>query len=203
MEELFAWLTSLPPAALYAALALTAAAENFFPPLPADTVVGFGSFLAAQGEAPVLGAFLATWGGNVGGALAVYALGRRYGKEWLEKRLSRFGGPGREKRLEELYAKWGLGAIFLSRFLPGVRAVVPPFAGAFGVRPLPFALSIGTASAIWYGLITVIAYRVGSDWEELTRRVGDLAAWAGIIAGAIVMVGVTIWIVRRRRGARP
>ena len=79
LHQLFGWLTSLPPLALYAALAASAAAENVFPPLPADTIIAFGAFLAAHGEASLAGAFLATWLGNVGGAVLMYYLGRRFG----------------------------------------------------------------------------------------------------------------------------
>jgi membrane protein DedA with SNARE-associated domain len=201
VEQLFDWLTGLPPMALFIALAVTAAAENIFPPLPADTVVAFGSFLAARGEAPVLGAFLATWLGNVAGAMAVYAVGRRYGTTWLQAHLRRFGGPERERTLEQLYARWGVSAIFLSRFLPGVRAVVPPFAGAFRVPPIPVALAIASASALWYGLITYVAFRVGADWESLTRRVGSLATYAAVAAGVAVLVGAIIWLIARRRRA--
>jgi LPXTG-motif cell wall-anchored protein len=201
VEQVFDWLTGLPPIALFIALGVTAAAENIFPPLPADSVVAFGSFLAARGEAPVLGAFLATWLGNVAGAMAVYAAGRKYGTAWLQKRLRRFGGPERERKLEQLYARWGLGAIFLSRFLPGVRAVVPPFAGAFRVPPLPVALAIASASALWYGLITYVAFRVGADWEALTQRVGSLATWAAAAAGVVVLLGLGGWLVVRRRRA--
>ena len=35
--------------------------------------------------------------------------------------------------LEEAYARWGTAGIFLSRFLPGLRAAVPPFAGVAGL----------------------------------------------------------------------
>ena len=65
MGGILDWLESLPVGALYASLALVAAIENIFPPVPADTVVAFGSFLAARGHGTALGAFLATWVGNV------------------------------------------------------------------------------------------------------------------------------------------
>lgn len=198
MQAVLEWLAGLPPLLLYLALAASAAVENFFPPVPADTVVAFGSFLAARGEATALGAFLSTWVGNVGGAMTVYALGRRYGTGWLEKRLERFGGSDRQEQLRRLYDRWGLGAIFLSRFIPGVRAIVPPFAGAFKMKPLPVALAIGVASAIWYGLVTYVAYRVGSDWDTLVERLGSLGKWAAIIAGGFVLLGVAIWHLRRR-----
>lgn len=199
MEDVLAWLSGLPPAALYAALALVSAAENIFPPLPADTVVAFGAFLAARGQATLVGAFLATWFGNVAGALLVYMLGRRYGAQYAHRWMSRFGGVANEARLQSMYARRGIFALFLSRFIPGLRALVPPFAGALRVPPLRATLAIAVASAIWYGIVTVIAYRVGSDWATLQARLREAGATAALIAGALVILAVAWYLIRRRR----
>lgn len=199
MQDVLNWLSGLPPAALYAALAVVAAAENIFPPLPADTVVAFGAFLAARGQATLLGAFLATWIGNVGGALLVYALGRRYGTEYVHRWMSRFGAGGSESRLESMYARRGVLALFLSRFIPGLRALVPPFAGALRVPPGRATFAIAVASAIWYGVVTVIAYRVGSDWDALQSRLRGAGATAALVAAAIAIVAIVWYVVRRRR----
>lgn len=199
MQDVLAWLSGLPSAALYAALAVVAAAENVFPPLPADTVVAFGAFLAARGQATLLGAFLATWFGNVAGALLVYTLGRRYGAQYAHRWMSRFGGVTNEARLQSMYARRGILALFLSRFIPGLRALVPPFAGALRVPPLRATLAIAVASAIWYGIVTVIAYRVGSDWATLQARLRDAGATAALVAGALVMLAVAWYLIRRRR----
>lgn len=199
MQDVLAWLSGLPPAALYAALALVSAAENIFPPLPADTVVAFGAFLAARGQATLVGAFLATWLGNVAGALLVYMLGRRYGAQYAHRWMSRFGGVANEARLQSMYARRGILALFLSRFIPGLRALVPPFAGALRVPPLRATLAIAVASAIWYGVVTVIAYRVGSDWATLQARLREAGATAALIAGALVILAVAWYLIRRRR----
>ncbi|MEP6691931.1 MAG: hypothetical protein ABJD07_12305 [Gemmatimonadaceae bacterium] len=45
--------------------------------------------------------------------------------------MRRLGSASGQRRLEDLYAKRGFAALFVSRFLPGVRALVPPFAGAW------------------------------------------------------------------------
>ncbi|MDQ3696636.1 MAG: DedA family protein [Gemmatimonadota bacterium] len=202
MQEIYDWLTSLPPLALYVALALTAAVENIFPPLPADSVVAFGSFLAARGNATLFGAFLATWIGNVAGAMLVYAVARHFGSDWLHARLERFGGARREHRLEALYRRYGLLALFLSRFLPGVRAIVPPFAGALRI-PAPRAfLAISVASALWYGTVSVVAYRVGANWETLQERLGSLTRGAGLAAAAILAIVITVWLLWRRMTRR-
>jgi membrane protein DedA with SNARE-associated domain len=198
VQSLFEWLSALPPLALYASLALAAAVENFFPPFPADTVVAFGSFLAARGQASVVGSFLSTWLGNVAGAMAVYGLGRRYGAERLG---TRFGGEDAQQRVRALYGKYGVSALALSRFIPGIRAVVAPLAGALRIPAWEAALAIGSASAIWYGGITYLAFRVGADWQALQRAMGNAGRWVAITAAFLAVVGLGVWLVRRRRPA--
>lgn len=198
MDQLLGWLTDLPPLALYAALALAAGIENIVPPIPADTVVAFGAFLAARGDATPVGTFLATWVGNVGGAMLVYAAARRFGAAWLSRRMERFGGRQRERQLEQWYEKRGMVALFFSRFVPAARALVPPVAGAMRVPAPRTAIVIAIASGIWYGTITVLAYRVGASWDQLQARIGDFSRTAAIVAGIILAVGIAIWLVRRR-----
>jgi membrane protein DedA with SNARE-associated domain len=197
-------LASMPVPAIYAALTIVAALENVFPPVPADTVVAFGSFLAARGQGTALGVFLCTWAGNVGGAMLIYALGRRYGAEPLERRLLGDRAAEAESRLRALYGRYGLAALFISRFLPGVRAIVPPLAGALRVPAIRTAAAMGAASAIWYGVISYIAFRVGADWEQLSGTVGRYGRASALVGAVIVLIAVAAWLVaRRRREVRP
>lgn len=199
MSGVLEWLSSLPAPALYLVLIVTAALENFFPPLPADTIVAFGTFLAARGEATAAGAFLATWMGNVAGAMAVYALGRRYGAEAVQRKVFAYGQVGEraESRLAKLYVRYGIPALFLSRFLPGVRALVPPFAGAMKMPVLPVLGAISVASGIWYGTVTLAAYRVGSDWDVLRARLVEVSRTTTLVAGTILTLVVVGWFAYR------
>jgi membrane protein DedA with SNARE-associated domain len=89
LESLLAWVSSLPTAALYLLVSLTAAVENLIPPFPSDVVIAFASFLVAQGaNGTKFGVFGAVWVGNVAGAMLVYVIGRKYGAERVEKRLA-------------------------------------------------------------------------------------------------------------------
>lgn len=198
MQDVLDWLTALPPAVLYLVLASVAAIENVFPPIPADTVVAFGAFLAARGHATLAGAFIATLGGNVIGAMAMYAAGRRFGAERLERRLA---GARSARRLEDFYARYGGSALFVSRFLPGVRALVPPFAGALRLPAWRVLLILVTASAIWYGTITVLAYRVGSDWAALQASMRHWQRALLIGASIVAVLGIAAWLIVRRRRA--
>ena len=199
MQGVLDWLSALPLAALYAAMFLAAGVENIFPPIPADTIVAFGTFLAARGKGTVIGAFLAVWLGNLAGASIMYAAGRRYGAAQIEKRLLKDKGAAAEGRLRALYERYGIGALFLSRFVPGVRAIVPPFAGAIKV-PFLMALGVmGVASGIWYGLVAWLAFRVGSSWDALQATLKQYGIIAAAVAIGIALVGAIIWFFRQRR----
>jgi membrane protein DedA with SNARE-associated domain len=202
VESVLAWLTGLPPAALYVTLALVAATENFVPPIPADIIVAFGSFLAARRNESPIAAVVSVVVGNVAGALAMFALGRRYGADWIRRRMRVFGDDA-ERRVRDWYNRFGLPALFLSRFLPAVRAVVPPVAGAIRVPATGAILAIATASTIWYTTVALLSYRVGTQWEQIASAIGRVQRVAAIAAGALVVLGVVVWwIVKLKRKAR-
>ena len=75
MEGVLTWLGGLPPAVLYIVLALVAATENFVPPIPADVIVAFGSFLAAREHRSPIPTIIAVVIGNVGVAARAKAVG--------------------------------------------------------------------------------------------------------------------------------
>jgi membrane protein DedA with SNARE-associated domain len=199
VNNILAWLGSLPPATLYLALALVAATENFVPPIPADVIVAFGSFLAARANRSPIPTIVAVVVGNVGGALAMFVLGRRFGADWIRVRLTRVMGDSAERRVQHWYNQYGLPALFLSRFLPGVRAVVPPLAGAMRVPVAGAVAAITVASTIWYSALAIIAYRLGSQWERILGAIKDFQTVAAVAAGAIVAIGLVVWYVVRRR----
>jgi membrane protein DedA with SNARE-associated domain len=199
VQSLLDWLVSLPLTALYLALCAVAAAENFFPPLPADTVVALGSFLAAKGEGSVIVAFLVTWFGNVAGAMVMYVLGRKYGAERLERRLIGDKGPKAQATLQTLYGRYGILALFVSRFIPGVRAIVPPFAGALRVPPFGATLAIAGASAVWYGIVSYLGFTLGGNWSRLMSIVADYGKVFAIGAAALIALGALIWWIRQRK----
>lgn len=203
MKPLLDWFAGMPVAVLYPALAVLAALENVFPPLPTDTIVALGTWLAARGRGSALLAFLGTWAGNVAGAGAMYAVGRRHGAGWIHRRFPALADARGEERLQALYARFGMPALVVSRFIPGVRAVVPPFAGALRVPMLSAMCAMAFASGIWYGFISYIAYRASNDWDSLTRRIahsGKVMAMAGAV---VVAIGVLTWLVRRRASSVP
>ena len=195
------WLSHVPMSVLYLLMAAFAAVENVFPPVPADTVVALGSWLAARGQGSAFWAIVATWVGNVAGAGAMYFVGRRHGTAWMHRRFPALADEKNERRLRELHGKYGAISLVLSRFIPGVRALVPPFAGALRISPVTTMLSLSLASAVWYGMVSYVAFRAGADWGALMARITRYGRFAAVGAAVIVAAGALGWWLRRQRTA--
>lgn len=199
LENIIERLSGVPLVVLYPTLGVLAAVENVFPPLPTDAVVAFGSFLAARGQGNPWATFFITWLSNVAGAALMYGAGRRYGRSVLTRGYARWIGPEAEVRLERSYRRYGIPSLFVSRFLPAVRAVVPIFAGAARLPFIPVIAIMATASGIWYAFLTIIAFRAGSDWETLQSTIANYSRAITILALVMVVAGVAIWWKKRRR----
>ncbi len=194
MNSLLTSLANLPPLLTYLVLGVGAALENIFPPLPADTFVLFGAFLAAQGRANPWGVWVATWLANAVSALAVYMLAWHYGRSFFRTAVGRWVlHPGQLERLARFYHAWGTTAIFLSRFLPGFRAVVPIFAGVSHVRPRRVALPIVVASGIWYGAIVLLGSAAGANWTVIRHAFRHTAVTLAVIAVLLAALVLRWW----------
>jgi membrane protein DedA with SNARE-associated domain len=204
VDQAFDWLIALSPLALYAAAFALAFFENIFPPFPADLFIGICAFVAAPGESSLGATYAAVVTGNMAGATLTYWLGRRYGAPGLRARLEARGLIGREEQLERMYARYGLVALFIGRLVPGVRGLVPAVAGAFKIKAGRALGVVAMASALWYGVLTVLAYRVGGNWEEYSDDIVALGQWATIIGASVaaIAIGGVIWFFRRKRRDR-
>lgn len=197
-ESLMAWMSTVPPAVLLSCMWGLAAVENVFPPIPADVLVAFGGFVAARGHASPWPVFLAVWTGNVCGAAVMFLLGRRYGTAYVERRFKLAKGGAADARLLSMYQRYGLLAFFLSRFVPGVRSVVPPVAGALALPFTAVMIAIAAASGVWYGAITWLAFRAGTNWGQLQETLGRFGTVSAIVAAVLIVAGVARFALRSR-----
>jgi membrane protein DedA with SNARE-associated domain len=132
------------------------------------------------------------------GATAVYLAGRTLGRQFFTGRIGRqLLQPVYLQKLERLYDRHGTWGIFLSRFLPGIRAVVPAFAGVVGLSVPRAVLPMVLASGIWYGILTWVVASTAEEIEDLVRIVAGLN-WTFLVIG-IVGMGVVVFVIRARR----
>lgn len=199
MTDFLRVLESLPPNLLYGVITAFAAIENIFPPIPADTAVALGAFLAGRGLMSAGLVFALTWIANVGSGTAVYVLGRRYGPGFFRGRWGRrLLSEHTLARIERAYERHGTYGIFLARLLPVWRGVVMPFAGIARV-PAPRAIvPLALASGVYYGGLTLLVATLATNLDDvlgLLRRVHE----AVLPLAVAVTVALALWIVRRMR----
>jgi membrane protein DedA with SNARE-associated domain/uncharacterized tellurite resistance protein B-like protein len=189
--------------AVYLVLAGLAAVENVIPPVPSDAAVAIGAFLSHRGVTRPFLVFLVTWGANLVGAACVYFLARGYGRRLFASSTGRrLLAPRSLAVIEREYLRFGIAGIFLSRFLPGIRAVVPPFAGLIRLGTLRTLIPMALASAIWYGGITLLGAFIGSEWERILRIIAGVNRTLGIAALLVAATGLAAYLLQRRRRQR-
>ena len=206
IQSIIETLSGMPLPLLYLSIAVISAIENVFPPFPADAVVAFGSFLAARGTGDPYSSFLSAWLGNLAGATLTYYIGRRYGSGPFLLRLEKWVGQNAEVRFMELYGRFGLPALFITRFLPAVRSLVPPLAGAMRLPPIPVAIAVAGASGIWFAFLTWVAFRAGSDWDALYAyivRSTKMVGGGAVVVLVILVLGIYLWRRRRKQKLEP
>ena len=203
LERLLDALASLPLVPTYLVLMALSALENVFPPVPADTAVALGAFLARRGEVSVVPLAALCWLANVGSAAGTFVLARRHGRGFFRDGWGRkIMPPEVLAALEEAYERWGVAGIFVSRFLPGLRAAVTPFAGVAGLSPARALVPVAAASAIWYTFLAFAGYELAQNWDAVKSLVGHANRALGIVALVVAVAGV-IWLrhrSRRRKG---
>ena len=196
-QSLLDALLGLPPISVYGTIGLLAALENVIPPVPADTAVAAGAFLSRGGRISAVSVFLITWIMNVGSAALVYTMARRVGRPFFQgpmgRRLLR---PSAFQRIELWYGKYGSWGIFLSRFVPAARAMVPPFAGVAGLSPVRTLVPLTAASGLWYGALTWAAFTLISGAGDIARFMTQLNR-TGLIAIGVLLVVATGFIAFR------
>lgn len=194
-------LVALPLVPTYLVLMGLSALENVFPPIPADTAVALGAFLARRGEISVVPLAALCWLANIASAAGMYVFARTHGPAFFREGWGRrILSPGVMASLEEAYARWGVAGIFISRFLPGLRAAVTPFAGVAGLGAVQTLVPAAVASAIWYGFLAAVGYEVAENWEAVKALVAGAHRTLGVVAVvAAALVGLWLW----RRSRRP
>ena len=200
LERLLDALASLPLVPTYLVLMALSALENVFPPVPADTAVALGAFLARRGEISVVPLAVLCWAANIASAAATYAVGRRHGRGFFRDGWGRKILPSKAlAALEEAYGRWGAVGIFVSRFLPGLRAAVPPFAGVAGLSAARALVPAAAASAVWYGFLAFAGYQVAENWDAVKALVSETNRALGIATVVLLAVIAFVWYRRRSR----
>ena len=193
---LIASLIEIPANVGYAAVFALIAIETMGIPVPAETALIAAALLAHDHQMDVatltvIAATAAILGDNVG-----FAIGRRYGR-----RLFLAKGPlykHRAKVLEHgepFFAKHGPKAVFLGRWVAGLRIASAWLAGMNKMNWPTFLFWNALGGICWAASVVLTIYFLGSVAENVMNVVGPAAA------GGVVLLIIGYLLYRRRRRA--
>ncbi|WP_460106981.1 DedA family protein [Streptomyces sp. YKOK-J1] len=120
--------------------------------------------------------------GALAGAQCGYLIGRRAGGALLARSRSARLREGAE-RAEELLGRYGHAkAIFLARFVPVVRTVLNPLAGALEVPLGAFTVWQVIGGLVWSLGLTLAGYALGSSIPDVDRYLLPLVALIVVVS---------------------
>ena len=182
----------------YGGLALLMTAESMVLPVPSEAVMPFAGYVVSTGGMSWTGAILASSFGSLVGSWLSYMMGRhgllplieRYGKYVLVH-------PHHLRRAEDMFARRGVSAVFLCRFIPGIRHVSSIPAGAMRMSMGPFlAASIAGATA-WNTFLLWVGWRFGRDEQAIAALKSHMD-----LVGVVLLVLLGAYFVYEVRASR-
>jgi membrane-associated protein len=149
--------------------------------LPGESLLFTAGLLCAAGAASPLHLSLpwvlaAAVAGALLGAQTGFVIGRGGGAYLLSRTTNRHV-LNAAKRAADLFDRYGYGkAIVLARFVPVVRTVLNPIAGAVGVPTRTFTLWQVTGGLIWTIGVIIAGYALGSSVPGVERYLLPIVA---------------------------
>lgn len=185
----------------YWTIAFALALENAGVPVPGETVLLFASFLAYsqhQMQLPyiiLIGTLAAATGDNIG-----YGLGR-WGGRWLLNRYRSVLHLHSESidRGERLFDRYGPVAVFLARFIFGMRVIAGPLAGVLRMHWARFAVFNVLGAATWVTTVSLLGYTFGKHWDQLLPLFQKVNI---LLAVALALAVIALWWRYRRQGGK-
>ena len=194
---MIAALIDIPPNVGYSVVFALIAIETMGIPVPGETALIAAALLAIRGQMDigtliVLAAAAAIIGDNIG-----FAIGRKGGRTlWLKP------GPFHGHRMkvlehgEPFFAKHGPKAVFLGRWVAGLRIASAWLAGINNMRWPTFLFWNALGGIAWAASIGLGVYLLGKVAEDVLRTAGPALAVVGVLG----IVGFVLWH-RRKAGA--
>jgi membrane-associated protein len=169
--------------------------------IPGDTMVLVAS-TGVSGPVEYAGMLVAVIVGSLAGESVGFALGRWFGHRIRRSKLGRRLGEGNWVRAERYLERRGGVAVFASRFLPVLHALVPLTVGMTQWRYRRFIAWTAPACIVWALAYVTVGTLAAGGYRDLTAQLH----WAGYLFGGVVIVFfVAVLLIRRaveRREAR-
>ena len=170
------------------ALAILAACESIFFPLPPDPLLI--ALALRNPDAALLLAGLTTVA-SVAGGLVGHWLGVRLGRPLLQRWF-----PSKVRRVEAMFERYGFWAIVIAGLTPIPYKVFTISAGVFDVPRAQFVFASILGRGLRFGLFGLLIFLWGDRFADFIEEQFDVIA---VVLTAGLLVGLAGWILWSRR----
>ncbi|UUO02510.1 DedA family protein [Mycolicibacterium novocastrense] len=177
------------------------AAENIFPPLPSEIILPLAGLSAARGEMSLAEAIVGTTVGSVVGAIVLYLVGARLGRDRVHRMVARlpFFSADDLAKSEAWFRRYGSAAVLIGRMIPVVRSLVSVPAGIYRMPFVRFLALTTAGSAVWNSLLVVAGFKLGNNWEAVSTWTSRYQ-YAVLAVAAVLLAVCLARKVRSRAG---
>jgi membrane protein DedA with SNARE-associated domain len=180
----------------YLAIFLLMLAESACIPFPSEVTMLVGGWYSAEGTLDFFWVGAAGVAGNLVGSWLAYALGRKTGRRLLD----RYGKYVLIRshdidKAEVWWEKYGEAATFFSRLLPVIRTFISLPAGIARMPLGKFSLYTFLGVIPWTYALTYVGVVVEDNWQQVV----DYFDVPTLVIGSLLVAGVGVWYVRRRK----
>ena len=185
------------------AIALLIMLEDFGIPVPGETILIAGAVYAGAGRLNIVAVAIAGFiaaiiGDNIGFAIGHFggrALALRWGKYVFltEERLN---------KAEAFFDRRGAIVITFARFVEGLRQANGIIAGITGMHWLRFLIFNAIGAALWVGTWVSLGYLAGDHITTIYHYI-TLYSYYVLVALVVLIIGYTVWRIRRRGRRAP
>jgi membrane protein DedA with SNARE-associated domain/rhodanese-related sulfurtransferase len=169
-------------------------------PVPAIPTLVIAGALAAEGKlsAPLL--FVVAMAACSLADVAWYVAGRRFGSRVMKLLCAISLTPDYcVSDTQARFERWGVNALVIAKFVPGLATIAPPLAGATRISWPRFLFFNGLGAALWVGAGVGGGMLLGPQMEKLLTRIDEIGSVAIVIIVALLAAYIAFkWWERRR-----
>jgi membrane protein DedA with SNARE-associated domain len=169
-------------------------AENVFPPIPSEVIMGGAGVLVAKGQMTFGTVWVVATLGTVVGNLFWFWIGKVWSEEQLKRIIDRWGRWltfewDEFTKARNIFRKYGDGIVFALRFSPLLRTIVSLPAGLAHMKLWRFCLFTFLGSGIWNAVLIF----GGQAAAPLVERFEKLAGYGVVL---FVLAGAAFYVYR-------
>jgi membrane protein DedA with SNARE-associated domain len=103
------------------------------------------------------------------------------------------------RRTQNVFTRYDLRGVVVSKFVPGLGTLAPPLAGMAGVKVSRFLLADGLASVLYGGSFLFLGYLFSNQIQQIAAALAHIGgSLLSLIVGlGVIYIGFKYW--RRRR----